>query len=112
MPLNWIVKTISTFMESQSLLSCNRNKLLADALRNWWDIDFTNTITTFQRLDFLPSSGKKKEDRSPICWAPGRASLAETSSIGSPTDGIRELVLTLPKQLNRIQPPKHCNFYS
>jgi hypothetical protein len=31
---------------------------------------YFNKITTFQKLDLLPSSGKNGEDRNPRCWAP------------------------------------------
>jgi hypothetical protein len=31
---------------------------------------YFNKITAFQKLDLLPSSGKKGEDRNPSCWAP------------------------------------------
>jgi hypothetical protein len=29
-----------------------------------------NKITMFQKLDLLPSSGKKRKDRNPSCWVP------------------------------------------
>jgi hypothetical protein len=31
---------------------------------------YFNKITTFRKLDLLPSSGKKRKDRNPTCWAP------------------------------------------
>jgi hypothetical protein len=31
---------------------------------------YFNKITMFWKLDLLPSSGKKGEDRNPSCWAP------------------------------------------
>jgi hypothetical protein len=31
---------------------------------------YFNKITTFRKLDLLPSSGKKGQDRNPSCWAP------------------------------------------